>query len=129
MKRFLEWIRVKISLDYSKAKPPLVSEGDIWWASLGENVGHEINGKGESFSRAIIIFRKISYGSYLVIPTTSQPHRGAQYVMYWEYGKKINACLHQIRVIDYRRLREKVGSLRKPDMARIEKEFRNYYRL
>lgn len=42
MKRFLEWIGLKEKLHNSEHKPPLVSEGDMWWASFGENIGSEI---------------------------------------------------------------------------------------
>ncbi|NTV22412.1 MAG: hypothetical protein HGB03_02475 [Candidatus Yonathbacteria bacterium] len=42
MKDFLMWIQQKITLDRSIHRPPFVSEGDIWWASIGENIGSEI---------------------------------------------------------------------------------------
>jgi hypothetical protein len=42
--------------------PPLVTAGDIWWASIGENVGSEINGKSRLFSRPVIIFKKLAHG-------------------------------------------------------------------
>jgi hypothetical protein len=45
MKRFFEWIGLKEKLHEAKHQPPLVSERDMWWASIGENVGSEINGK------------------------------------------------------------------------------------
>ena len=49
--RFLEWIGLKQKLHQGTQAPPLVSAGDIWWASIGENVGSEINGKSRLFSR------------------------------------------------------------------------------
>lgn len=36
----------------TRAAPPLVSVGDIWRASIGENVGFEINGKSERDRRS-----------------------------------------------------------------------------
>lgn len=30
------------------------SEGQIWWAALGKNVGVEINGKNKDFSRPVV---------------------------------------------------------------------------
>ena len=53
MKQFLFWIGVKERLHNGQHPPPLVSEGDIWWASVGENVGSEINGKSRLFSRPV----------------------------------------------------------------------------
>ena len=49
MNRFLEWIGLKHKLHHGTQSPPLVSRGDIWWASIGENVGSEINGKSRLF--------------------------------------------------------------------------------
>src|SRR5207245_4916659 len=46
MKRFFEWIGLKEKLHEAKHQPPLVSERDMWWASIGENVGSGIKGKG-----------------------------------------------------------------------------------
>ena len=56
--RFFEWIGLKQKLHQGTQSPPLVSAGDIWWASVGENVGSEINGKSKLFSRPVIIFKK-----------------------------------------------------------------------
>lgn len=53
-KRFSEWIGLKESLDERNIQAPHVNEGDIWWVSLGENVGWEINGKSREFSRPVI---------------------------------------------------------------------------
>jgi hypothetical protein len=44
MKRFFEWIGLKENSHEAKHRPPLVSEGDIWQESDGENVGSEIKG-------------------------------------------------------------------------------------
>ena len=70
--RFFEWIGLKQKRHWGTQSPPLVSAGDIWWASTGENVGSEINGKSALFSRPVIIYKKLSHGIYFVIPTTTQ---------------------------------------------------------
>ena len=71
LKRFSEWLGLKEKLHERHQTPPLVSEREIWWASVGENVGSEINGKSALFSRPVIIYKKLSHGFYFVIPTTS----------------------------------------------------------
>jgi len=55
LKRFSEWFGLKMKLHDRQQTPPLVSEREIWWASVGENVGSEINGKSALFSRPVII--------------------------------------------------------------------------
>ena len=127
MKRFLEWIGLKERLHDTKYQPPLVSEREIWWASVGENVGSEINGKSDLFSRPVIIFKKLAHGFYFIIPTTTQQRQGSWYVAFRQQDKDMIACLHQARGIDYRRLSSKLGELDDSDFARIKAGFDSLY--
>ena len=83
---------MKKKLDEGKHKAPYVSEGDIWWASIGENVGLEIGGKSKLFSRPVIIFRKLAHGFYFVIPTTTKMKSGSWYVSFKNKGKEYDDC-------------------------------------
>ena len=123
-KRFLQWIALKESLHSSAHKPPHVSEGDIWWASVGENVGSEINGKSKLFSRPVVILRKLSHGFYFVVPTTTQQRAGSWFVAFRQNEKTMSACLHQARAIDYRRLSSKLGTIDDEDFGRVKDGFR-----
>lgn len=127
MKRFLEWIRLKKMLHEKMKEPPHVFEGDIWWASIGENIGFEINGKSQFFSRPVIIFKKLSRQFYLVIPTTSQEKKGSWFVSMISTLIIKTACLHQIRVMDYRRLHSRLGQLHESDFKNIKNGFSNLY--
>jgi hypothetical protein len=80
LKGFSEWFGLKTKLHERRQIPPLVSEREIWWASVGENVGSEINGKSAPFSRTVIIYKKLSHGFYFVIPTTTQKKLGSWFV-------------------------------------------------
>lgn len=126
-KGFDEWIRVKEKLHFKIHKPPLVSEGEIWWASLGENVGWEMNGKSKLFSRPVIIYKKLSRDFYLAIPITTKEKLGTWFTKFKQSGKSNFACLHQIRTIDFRRLFSKLGELDQNDFQRIKREFINLY--
>jgi mRNA interferase MazF len=127
MKRFLEWFGLKETLHEKQHRTPLVSERDIWWASIGENVGSEINGKSERFSRPVIIFKKLSHGFYFVIPTTTQAKEGSWFVPFVHKDKAMTACLHQARAIDYRRLSNKLGRLDTADYERVAEGFATLY--
>jgi mRNA interferase MazF len=127
MKAFLLWIGLKEKLHDLTHKPPLVSQGDIWWASIGENVGSEVNGKSKLFSRPVIIFKKLSHGFYFVVPTTTQIREGSWYVKFRQHDRDMNACLHQSRAIDYRRLSSKLGTLDDEDYARVRRGFSTLY--
>ncbi len=127
MKRFLEWIGLKEKLHDTDHRPPFVSEGDIWWTSLGENIGSEINGKSSLFSRPVIIFKKLSHGFYFVIPTTTQDRRGTWYVQFQHKDKSVTACLHQARAIDHRRISSKLGTIDDQDLQRVKDAFNTLY--
>ena len=127
IKNFLQWFGLKQKLHETTSVPPLVSQRDLWWASFGENVGSEINGKSRLFSRPAIVFKKLSHGFYLVIPTTSVKKEGSWYVHFVHQGKDMYACLHQIRVIDYRRLSTKLGKMEEADFDRVLEGFKKLY--
>jgi mRNA interferase MazF len=93
----LQWFEVKERLHEAQHRPPLVSEGDIWWASVGENVGSEINGKSGLFSRPVVIYKKLSHGFYFVVPTTTQERSGTWFVAFRQQDKMMVACLNQAR--------------------------------
>lgn len=118
---------LKESLHFKSVKPPLVSEGQLWWASLGENVGFEINGKSKHFTRPVIIFKVLSNGFYFVIPTTTQFRKGSWYVNFQLKGITETACLQQARPLDYKRLYSKVGRLDDLDFERVKEGFKNLY--
>lgn len=122
-KWFALWIVLKEKLHGKISKPPQVSEGDIWWASIGENIGYEINGKSKLFTRPVIILKKISKGFYFAIPTTSQSRVGSWYIGFPESSLIKTACLHQARPVDYRRLYSKLGELKKIDLDRLKQAF------
>ena len=128
MKNFIDWFILKPKLDSFAHKAPFVSEGDIWWASIGENVGSEIGGKSDLFSRPVIIYKKLAHGFYFVIPTSTKVKEGSWYVNF--IYKKIStvACLHQARSIDYRRLSTKLGTLSAEDFASIKEGFGTLYK-
>ena len=128
MKKFLEWFGLKEKLHNQEHHSPLVSQGDIWWASVGENVGSEINGKNNLFSRPVIIFKKLAHGFYFVIPTTTKIKTGTWYVKIRQQEKEMMACLHQARAIDFRRLSSKLGTLDDEDFLRVKDGFHLLYK-
>src|SRR5580704_7208324 len=97
LKRFSEWFGLKKKLHERQQTSPLVSEREVWWASVGENVGSEINGKSALFSRPVIIYKKLSHGFYFVIPTTTQKKEGSWFVRVRYQRTDMTACLHQAR--------------------------------
>lgn len=128
MKDFSGWIKLKGKLDEMSHDAPYVSEGDIWWASVGENVGSEIGGKNDLFSRPVIILKKLAHRFYFVVPTSTKIREGSWYVNFRQQSKDMVACLHQARSIDYRRLSSKLGTLDSEDFSQVKTGFHSLYR-
>lgn len=127
IKKFLEWIKLKEKLHNNKHTPPLFKEGEIWWASLGENVGSEINGKSGLFSRPVLIFKKLSKSTFVGIPTSSQDRKGSWYVQITLGNKKSVVILSQARLLDYKRLSSKIAELDVTEMNKVKEKFKNLY--
>lgn len=127
LKKFIAWLSLKEKLHFKNYQPPYMSEGEIWWSSIGENIGSEIDGKSSLFSRPVIILRKLAHGFYFIIPTTTQLRNGSWYVSFKQKGQMMTACLHQARSIDYRRLSSKLGTLDDSDFEGIKNDFKKLY--
>ena len=113
---------------HSAGRIPDIHEGEVWWCVVGENVGIEINGKGERYLRPVIIFKKLSNLGFLGIPLTSQNHTGSWYVRFILKDKHQIAVLSQIKVFSVFRLHRKMGMLPEPDFEKISDAFWKLYK-
>lgn len=121
-KDFDGWIRIKKDV-HERGAIHNFKNGEIWWASVGENVGAEICGKGETFSRPVIIFRKLDRYSFWAIPLTSKSHEGSWYVPFQFDGRKEVAVISQVENMSVYRLYRKMGQLSNLDFQKIYNGF------
>jgi|SRR3989344_538312 len=127
IKKFAEWLGLKERLHNIFRRPPVFKEGELWWCSIGENIGSEINGKSKKFSRPVVVFKKLSGGTFLGVPTTSLNKIGSWYVQVVVHDITETAILSQVRVLDYKRLHEKIGQLDASDFKKLKVGFRKLY--
>ena len=85
---------------------------EVWWCALGVNIGSEEDGTGRNFDRPVLILKKLSPNTCLVVPLTTSTHN---HILRPEIGnvngKNARVILTQIRVVDNKRLLRKVGML------------------
>lgn len=124
-KHFNKWNQEKQRL-HTKGRQPQVNDGEIWWCGIGENIGVEINGKGESFTRPILVFKKLSRFGFIGIPLTSQPHVGSWYAHFRFQGRDEYAVFAQMRNISIRRLHRKMGRADDTDMQTVKIALRQF---
>lgn len=125
---FDEWNDKKKQLHGSRPKI-MIKEGQIWWCSLGVNIGEETLGKGPNYLRPVIILRKITHTSCIAIPTTTQPKSGSWYFPFEVNNLKRWAMMHQIRFISSRRLRNRESTLYDSQSRALKKALREFYGL
>lgn len=111
IQRFLAWTGRKITVHFTDRPEFYFYEREVWWASLGENIGSEANGKNFHFERPVVIVKKFSKDMLFVIPTTTKSKIGSWYQPI-EYDQvKTQAVLAQARTISAKRLIRKIGHL------------------
>ena len=70
LKIFVAWTKIKVMVHLSEREIyPKIKE--IWWASLGQNIGVEINGKNENFERPVAVIKVFNRFGVLVAPISS----------------------------------------------------------
>ena len=56
LKIFVAWTKLKVMVHFSE-REIYPKTREIWWASLGQNIGVEINGKNDNFERPVVIIK------------------------------------------------------------------------
>lgn len=123
-KEFDRWNGKKKSLHARRDTEHLYfKERDVWWCSLGINIGFEQDGKGESVQRPVLVLRKFNKFVCLVLPLTTKIKPDNKYYISFMCpdGIERSAILSQIRLVDIRRLNEHMFMLDENTFARIKK--------
>ena len=123
MKRHDEWNAIKKTID-STSNKVFFKEREIFWLSIGENIGFEQNGKGEIFSRPVLVLKKFSKNLFFGVPLSTQIKEGSFFFTFELLGRQSNALLVQGRLYDSKRLENKIGMIKTDDFTRLKKKFR-----
>lgn len=116
-----KWHLIKNNLIKNPSKKVFFHEREIWWCSLGKNVGFEQNGKGEEFTRPVIIVKRLSLDTCLIVPLTTSNKRKNTFSL----GITLNensesfAMVEQVRLVDAKRLGRKIGVLPKEKFSEL----------
>ena len=109
-KDFEKWNQLKQKID-STNKQIIYKDRDVWWCSIGINIGHEENGKNDFFTRPILVLRKFNKQIFLGVPLTTKCKENKFYFRINFKDKEQSAMLSQIRVFESKRLRKRMGEL------------------
>lgn len=94
------------------------ASGEIWWCSLGVNIGSEQDGVGEHFERPVLIIKKVSKNNLLIAPLTTKDKKSIKFKV--ELSKiRGYVLLDQIKVIDKKRLKRSIEKLPKDEFLKL----------
>ena len=95
---------------------------EIWWCSLGANIGYEQDGGGPLFQRPVLIVKGLSAHTCIVIPLTTSKSRHPMRISLGNIdGEESAVVISQLRVVDTRRFTERLGILEKVLFRDIQK--------
>lgn len=129
-KEFDKWNEKKKEINSRKSSYDFFFyEREVWWASVGINIGIESNGKNENFERPILIIKKFNSDMVWILPMTSKKHTGYHY-------QKINhdsgiswVYLSQIKTISTKRLLRKIGMISESEFMEVIDKLDKYIKI
>lgn len=124
-KDFDGWNTAQKRIDAQLQPTTQFHEREIWWASLGINIGREIDGKGVDHARPILIFKKFSRDTLWIIPISNTSKTGTYFHNIKVRTRDNTVILIQMRLISAKRLLKKIGKLDAIEFAQIVQKMRN----
>lgn len=125
-KDFDGWNRYKKQIDI-KNKVIYCHTREIWWSSLGINVGIETNGKNKNFERPVLVLKVYNKNNIVILPLTTKIKDDKYHYKIKADNKIMYLKLTQVRTIDTKRLLRKIDILPKQIFRSILKIWKNHF--
>ena len=77
-KDFDQWNIEKKNI-HAKKLAPFYNEREIWWCSLGVNVGFEQDGTGKNFDRLVAVIKGFNKETFFGVALTGKKKKGKYY--------------------------------------------------
>lgn len=121
-KDYGEWHKKKTNIEHSNDVRVFFHEREVWWCSLGANVGFEQDGKGGKFARPVLVFKKFNKEVFWALPLSTRIKKSKFYA-------NVDLCddiprvaiISQLRLIDGKRLIDKIGIIDESNYKDIQK--------
>ena len=122
----MQWTKLKIRIHVSENKKIYFREKEIWWTSLGVNIGFEQDGKHEKFERPVLILKKFNQYVLWALPLTSQNKTGKYYYQFQYKGKRSAVIFSQMRLISSKRLLRRIGIFPTEDFKKVKELIKGF---
>lgn len=125
-KRLINWTKVKFNIQ-TKSTKRFFKEREIWWTSIGVNVGYEQDGKRDGFERPVLIIKKFNHDIFIGLPLTSRD-KSCVGVDNKKYYKPVGisngysyVILSQVRLFSSKRLIRKIQTVAHSEFDVVKK--------
>ncbi len=128
IKDFDQWnIKKKQTDSKSVDRNLFIHTREVWWCSIGINIGVEIDGKNNDFERPVLLVKKFNGMMFWGIPLTSKK-KDHPYIIKVEHSKGISyANLAQLRLLSSKRILRKVGVISKESFDSVLVQLRDCF--
>ncbi len=104
------------------SRRPKYNEGEVWWCSLGANIGNEQDGKGKEFVRPVLVLRKFNSNVFWGVPfTTKVKHNNKFYHPVFFNNMEQCVILSQLKLLDARRFGIRMGTINDTEVQSVKK--------
>ena len=125
-KDFQKWHNQKRYIEHERPRV-FFKEREIWLCHVGENIGFEQDGRGEGFLRPVIVLKKFNKEVLWGVPLTRTDKKNQYYFPFSFNGKEPSAAiLSQIRLVDAKRLKYKMGDMSDADYASLKTKIKQF---
>lgn len=125
LRKFIEWSKLKFKIHTSPDIDFYFREREIWWASIGQNIGSEQNGKNKDFERPVLILKKFNHKTFLAVPVSSKLGISPYHHTFSLDDKQYSANLSQIRTLSSKRLLRRIDKMLPEDFDKIAAILKN----
>lgn len=113
-RNYVGWYKLKADIEKNR-KAPDFSERDIWWCSIGANIGFEQDGKNSLFERPVLVVRKFNKDLFVGAPLTSVKKDNKFYHQITVANQASSVILSQHRTLSPKRLLRRIGRVGEED--------------
>ena len=127
MKNFDDWNILKKNINEREINPDLFfHEREVWWCSLGINIGSEADGKNEIFERPVLIIKKFNSEMVWAVSLTSKEKVGKHYLKVKHNKGESYVNLSQLKTVSTKRFQRKIGMINEEDFLKVIDQITNY---
>jgi mRNA interferase MazF len=124
IKDFAGWHNLKQQL-HARKDAPIFQQQEIWWCSIGVNIGHEADGKNERYNRPILVVRKFNAHIFWGVPLTTKIKENPYYHSIHFKDRQQCAMLSHFRLYDGKRLTKRMGKLSDSQFEGVRNALKN----